>query len=82
MLLRCSDFSFSKAAIVIGNLRTKKHRTLLSDCRAYGIYGSSYSEPVPYITADNRYVIYNASPFGVNQVFSAEIPERFLEGLN
>ena len=32
--------------------------------------------------ADNRYVIYNASPFGTMQVFAAELPPDFLAGLD
>jgi len=67
--------------LVVGNLRTGRCRPLLSDCQAYGIAGSSRYEPDPYFTADTRYVIYNASPFGLTQVFAAEIPAGFLDSL-
>ena len=68
--------------IVVGNLQTGKYRTLLRDCQAYGIAGSSRFEPDPYFTADNRHVIYNASPFGLMQVFAARVPEAFLASLD
>lgn len=67
--------------LVIGNLETGKSRVLLRDCQNYGICGSSRYEPNPYLTADNRQVIYNGSPFGVLQVFAAEVPEAFLSSL-
>ncbi len=68
--------------IVVANIETGKYRVLIKDCQNYGIAGSSRYEPDPYLTADNKYVIYNASPFGVMQVFAAQVPEGFLEGLD
>ena len=68
--------------LVVGNLETGHSRVLLRDCQNYGICGSSRYEPNPYFTADNRHVIYNGSPFGLLQVFAAEVPEGFLESLN
>jgi hypothetical protein len=67
--------------IVVGNIELGKYDTLIHDCRAYGIAGTSNWEPCPYFTADNRWVIYNSSPFGVNQVHAARVPEEFLAGL-
>jgi len=89
----CDDFmdfrldGFSRGApgpvrIVVGNLETGKSRVLIRDCQAYGIAGSSRYEPTPYFTADNRYVIYSASPFGLMQVFAAEVPPGFLSSLD
>lgn len=68
--------------IVIGNLETGKSRVLLRDCQHYGICGRSPYEPNPYLTADNRNVIYNAAPFGLMQVFAAEVPEAFWRSLD
>jgi len=67
--------------IVVGNLETGKSRALLRDCQNCGIAGTSRYEPDPYFTADTRYVIYNASPFGLMQVFAAEVPAEFLRSL-
>lgn len=69
------------ARIVIGNLETGKSRVLIRDSQVYGIAGSSRYEPDPYFTADNRHVIYNGSPFGITQVFAAEVPPAFLASL-
>lgn len=68
--------------IVIGNLATGKSRVLLRDCQHHGICGRSPYEPNPYLTADNRYVIYNAAPFGLMQVFAAEVPDPFWRSLD
>lgn len=67
--------------IVIGAFATGKYRVLLRDCKMQGIASSSRWEPDPYLTADNRYVMFNASPLGTNQVFAARLPEGFLESL-
>ena len=88
----CDDFMHWRATgvddgragplrIVVGNFNTGKCRALLRDCQNYGIAACSRFEPDPYLTADNRYVIYNASPFGSMQVFAAEIPSDFLPSL-
>lgn len=68
--------------IVIGNLATGRSRVLLRDCQHYGICGRSPYEPNPYLTADNRHVIYNAAPFGLMQVFAAEVPDAFWKSLD
>ena len=89
----CDDFMHWRATgvtdgrpgplpIVVGNFETGKSRALLRDCQNYGIAACSRFEPDPYLTADNRYVIYNASPFGTMQVFAAEIPTDFLTSLD
>jgi len=68
--------------IVVGCLASGASRVLIGDVQAYGIAGSSRYEPDPYFTADNRHIIYNASPFGITQVFAARVPEGFLAGLS
>ena len=68
--------------IVVGNLLTRKYRVLVTDCQSYGLAGSSWYEPVPYFTADNRHVIYNASPFGTNHVFAVRVSPEFLKSLD
>jgi len=67
--------------IVVGNLKTGKHRILVSDCQTNGCLCWSWSEPTPYFTADNRHVLYDTSPFGLNQVFAAEVSPEFLASL-
>lgn len=68
--------------IVVGNLETGKYRTLVSNCSALG-GGGQHTHPRPYLTADNRHVIFNGdSMHGSTQVFAAEVPEEFLKSLN
>jgi hypothetical protein len=68
-------------AIVVGSVKTGKYRNLLSDCKASG-GGPASSHPHAYFTADNKHVIYNADPYWIGQVFSATVPEGFLESLD
>ncbi|NQU09633.1 hypothetical protein HQ590_02490 [bacterium] len=68
-------------ALVVGNLQTGRYRILVSSTGASG-GGNGATHPHPYITADNRYVIFNSDQYGVPQVLAAEIPAGFLESLN
>jgi len=68
-------------ALVMGNLQTGKHRTLVADCGATGGCAGN-SHPHPYITADNRCVIYNSDRTGVCQVHAAHISDEFLRSLD
>ena len=68
-------------ALVVGNLATGKCRVLVQDTQASG-GGNQCTHTHPYLTADNRYVIYNADPFySPAQVFAVRIPPGFLESL-
>ena len=71
---------FRPVALVIGNLQTGKHRVLVENTEG-STGGNQCTHTHPYLTADNRYVIYNADPHGIPQVFAAKIPPGFLEGL-
>jgi len=73
---------FGPARLVVGSIKTGKYRVLVTDCMALGLAGASNWEPVPYFTTDNRYVIFNSSPFGTNQVHAAQIPDGFLRELD
>lgn len=67
-------------ALVMGNLVTGKYRTLVEDTEGSG-GGNQCTHTHPYLTADNRYVIYNSDPHGIPQVFAAKLPPTFLESL-
>jgi len=67
--------------VVVGSIETGRCRTLISDVQVNGIAGSADFEPNPYMTADNRHVVYNGSPWGIQQSFVATVPEGFLDGL-
>ena len=66
--------------LVVGNIGTGKSRVLLGDCGAQG-GGPACSHPHPYMTADNRRVIFNADRFGVCHVYAAHVTPEFLQSL-
>lgn len=67
--------------LVVGNLATGKCRVLLADCGAQG-GGAACSHPHPYMTADNRRVIFNADRTGICHVHAAHVPPEFLASLD
>lgn len=74
------DGAIQRAALVVGHLKTGKYRVLVEDSGASG-GGNQCTHTHPYLTSDNRYVIYNADPGGVPQVFAARLPDGFLARL-
>ena len=70
-----------RIALVIGNIATGKHRTLLWDCGAQGGCAAC-SHPHPYLTADNRRVIFNSDRTGVCHVHAAHVTPEFLASLD
>lgn len=76
------DRKIRRPSLVIGNLETGKYRTLVADSMSPS-GGNQCTHTHPYLTVDNRWVIYNASPGGdVPQVFGAELPNDFLGSLD
>lgn len=72
----------TSVCLVIGNFATGKYRTLVQNSMASG-GGSQCTHAHPYLTADNRWVIFNADPnFSIPQVWAAEIPKGFLASLD
>jgi hypothetical protein len=67
--------------IVIGNFETGRHAVLVADCGAQG-GGPASGHVHPYLTADNRRVIYNADRHGLCQVHMASVPNELLHQLN
>jgi len=75
------DGKMQPVGLVVGNLETGKHRVLVQDSQASS-GGNQCTHTHPYLTADNRFVIYNADPGAVPQVFAARLPEDFLASLD
>ena len=72
----------NSVSLVVGNLKTGKYRTLVSDTLASG-GGNQSTHTHPYLTADNRHVIFNSDPhYSVPQVFAAKLPDDFLDSLD
>lgn len=70
-----------RAALVIGNFQTGKYRTLLEDCGA-SLSAAQYRHPHPYLTSENKHVVYNADFEGGPHVYFARIPDGFLASLD
>ena len=66
--------------LVVGNFATGKYRNIVTNCKASS-GGPACAHAHPYFTADNKHVIYTADPFWIGQVFSARVPDGFLESL-
>ncbi len=67
--------------LVVGNIATGKSAVLLADCGAQG-GGAACSHPHPYLTADNRRVIFNADRYSVCHVHAAHVTPDFLASLD
>ena len=72
-------YQLPNVPILIGSIATGKTRVLCESKTSGG--GAQYSHAHPYITSDNRYVVFNSDRSGVPQVYIASIPDGFLESL-
>lgn len=68
-------------AIVIGNLQSGKYRAIVKDCRST-LSGAQCRHPHPYLTSENRHVVYNSDCDAIPHVYFAEVPDGFLAGLD
>jgi len=66
--------------IMVGSIATGKTKVLCESKTSGG--GAQYSHAHPYMTSDNRYVVFNSDRTGLPQVYIASIPDGFLESLN
>jgi hypothetical protein len=66
--------------LLLGSIRTGKTRVLADSQTSGG--GSQFNHAHPYITSDNRWVVFNSNRTGLTQVYIASIPEGFLEELD
>ncbi len=65
--------------IIVGSIRTGQWRVLCEPHTSGG--GGQYTHLHPYLTGDNRWVVFNSDRTGLAQVYLAEIPGGFLEEL-
>ena len=66
--------------LVIGDLHSGRHATLVADCGAEG-GGAACTHPHAYFTADTTHVIYNSNRTGICHVYAARLPDDFLTRL-
>lgn len=70
---------FRDGRLFMGSFATKR---LLPFCDTGASCGSpQYTHTHPYITPDNRRVIFNSDRTGICQVYAADIPQSFLDAL-
>ena len=65
--------------IHVGSLKSGRHRRLVFSRTR--IDGKQWSHTHPYLTADNRWLIFNSTRSGRAQVYGARVPKGFLESL-
>ncbi|MFA0776786.1 MAG: hypothetical protein PVTTEEND_000500 [Candidatus Fervidibacter sp.] len=70
---------FRNGVLYIGSVALGRCLPLCDSHASCGI--PQYTHTHPYITPDNRYVIFNSDQTGICQVYAAEIPEGFLDDL-
>lgn len=70
---------FRSGHIFIGSIKSGKHYAV---CDPETVIGRpQYAHPHPYMTADNRYIVYNSIKSGMAQVYVAAIPNGLLDSL-
>ncbi|RJS84681.1 hypothetical protein CW702_02140 [Candidatus Bathyarchaeota archaeon] len=65
--------------IVVGSIETGKSMILCLSGSSRG--RSQFSHPHPYMTGDNRWVVFNSDKTGIPQVYLASVPTELLESL-
>jgi hypothetical protein len=66
--------------ILIGSIASGKARTLCHAKTSGG--GGQYTHAHPYMTSDNRYVLFNSDRTGLANIHIASIPDGFLNSLD
>lgn len=66
--------------ILLGSIESGKTRVLCHSKTSGG--GAQYTHAHPYVTSDNKYVVFNSDRTGIAQAYIASIPDGFLESLN
>jgi len=67
--------------IVVVNVATGRHGVLVADCGTQP-HGAAWRTACPYMTSNNKFVVYNADPYGITNVHAARIPDGFLASLD
>lgn len=66
--------------IMVGSVRTGKTQVLCDSGTSGG--GGQHTHAHPYITSDNRFVVFVSDVTGLSQTYIASIPDRLLESLD
>jgi len=72
-------YELRNTPIIVGSIRTGKWRVLCEGNTTGG--GGQYTHLHPYMTSDNRWVVFVSDRSGLSQVYIAEVSKEFLESL-
>ena len=76
--VRAMEQNFTKYTAAGGTMELRK-----SLCERHAKdFGTRYEVPECIVSVGGKHVIYNADPYWIGQVFSAKVPEGFLESLD
>ncbi len=70
---------FRSGHIFIGSIKNGKHYAVCDPQTTIG--RPQYAHPHPYMTGDNKYIVYNSTKTGIAQVYVTEIPDGLLDTL-
>ncbi|MCS7253411.1 MAG: hypothetical protein RMK18_03340 [Armatimonadota bacterium] len=70
---------FRNGWLYLGSVETKRCMPICDSRASCGC--PQYTHTHPYITPNNRYIIFNSDETGICQVYAATIPDGFLENL-
>jgi len=68
------------AHIVVGSIKTGRWRVLCESGSSLSI--PQYTHPHPYLSPDNKWVIFNSDRTGIPHVYAASVPEGLLDELD
>ena len=73
------SYDLPETPLLIGSVKTGNTRVLCDALSSGG--GAQYSHAHPYLTGDNKWVIFNSDRTGTPQVYAASVPVGLLESL-
>lgn len=73
------SYNLPEVPILIGCIASGKTQVLCNAHTSGG--GAQYSHAHPYLTSDNKWVVFNSDRKGFTQVYIASVPDGFLENL-
>jgi hypothetical protein len=72
-------YDAKETSLLLGCIATGKARIFCHSHTSGG--GAQYSHAHPYLTSDNKWVVFNSDRRGVAQVYIGSVPDGFLESL-
>ncbi len=74
--------TFEEGDIIVGSIGTGRTRLLCRSGSSQSWLSPQWCHPHPYLSPDNRWVIFTSDATGIAQLYAAEVPDGFLEELD